>query len=221
MKILSTVVAATFLTAGAASAVTIDFDSGVAGFSGDNNLTSYTQGGFSFAISETDLGGQASSGANLFNSDSCDSNVQACNGDDDNDLVHGGQVGVSGNVLIRQQAGIEVDDDASGNGYITMTLLSGPAFSITGYSGIDGLFDILVDGIGLGSLGSLDNNLVGSVVFDTPSRLIGIGESFVIAYTGSGGVDNITLAPAPVPLPATALLLLAGVAGLGVARRRS
>ncbi len=219
MKLFATIAAATIATAGAASAVTIDFDSGVAIFDGDNNLVGYEQDGYEFEIWQTSIRGEASNGANLFDTSGADCGTLAsCEGNDDGDLLWAPQDVVSGNVIIRQDAGADLDDDSSGVGNVFFKLIAGSAFTVESYSGIDGRFN-LRDGSGwTGWLGSLDNNMVGTKEVGS-GAVVTLGSSFRIRYDGSGGIDNIVLAP--VPLPATALLLLASVAGLGAARRRS
>lgn len=212
----------------AAQAVTLDFDSGVATYSGLNNLTGYSQDGLDFAVS-LGSGDRRASGANLFNTLACShqSNTTTnCNGNDDGDLVPqaDGENGVAGNVLIRQENGNRgnqqgaLDDDASGNGSITFTLLSGPSFSLLGFSAVDdGTFSISVDGNTLGTLRPGDDRATAITSF-AASPILNIGDSFTVNYRGSGAVDSIGLAP--VPLPAALPLLAAGLGGLAYMGRR-
>jgi hypothetical protein len=208
---------------GPANAITLDFDSGVAQYSGTNNLTGYSQGGLSFAVS---LGAndRRASGANLFNTNACNTEAR-CVGNDDGDLLPGpNTAGVGGNLLIRQEnanSGNQngaLDDDAIGRGSITFTLLSGTAFRLTSFAAIDdGSFSISVGNMTLGTLNpGADNAILSMALIGSP--LIQVGQSFTVNYIGSGGVDAIGLAP--IPVPATLPLLLAGLAGFGVMARR-
>jgi hypothetical protein len=206
-----------------ANAITLDFDSGIATYSGTNNLTGYSQGGLSFAVS---LGNndRRASGANLFNTDGCGTDAR-CVGNDDRDLLPGpNTAGVGGNLLIRQENGNSgnqwgaLDDDATGHGSITFTLLSGPAFRLMSFAAIDdGRFSISAGGSVLGELRpGADNAILSMALLGSP--LIQVGESFKVTFRGSGGIDAIGVAP--IPVPATLPLLLAGLAGLGVMARR-
>lgn len=216
----------------AAHAVTLDFDSGTPTYSGNNNLTGYTQGAFVFDVTVSGTGSNTS-GANLFASSTCLNGasvvspaVAACRGNDDGDLVPAtqGDNGVGGNILILQEARNNgnpraLDDDSTGPGSITFTLRNGPAFRILGFSAIDeGEFTLSVGGVPIETISGLANRATGSVTFAAPSPLIRVGEAFTFSYVGSGGVDSIVLAP--IPLPASALLLLAGVGGIVAMRRR-
>lgn len=214
----------------AAQAVTLDFDSGVATYSGANNLTGYSQDGFSFGIT-LGAGDTRASGANLFDTLACSERVNTttnCAGNDDGDLVPSvdGENGVGGNVLIRQENGNRgnqngaLDDDAAGTGSITFTLLSGSAFRLLGFSAVDdGRFSISVDGDTLGTLRPGDDRATASTRFAV-SPIIQIGDSFTVNYRGSGAVDAIAIAP--VPLPAALPMLALGLGGLvAMGRRRT
>lgn len=211
----------------AANAVTLDFDSGTATYSGTNNLVGYAQDGFNFAIS-LDSGDRRASGANLFDTAACalaSNTTTKCNGNDDGDLVPTTSAnGVSGNVLIRQENGNSgnnfgaLDDDATGNGSITFELLSGTAFSLVGFSAVDdGRFSISVNGVELGSVSPGADRASAATLF-AASPIIGIGDTFTVNLHGSVGVDSIGLAP--VPLPAALPLLLAGLGGMAFVARR-
>jgi hypothetical protein len=204
-------------------AATLDFDGGQATYSSTNTLTGYSQHGLSFAVS-LGAGDRWASGANLFNTDACGTEAR-CVGNDDGDLLPGANTaGVGGNLLIRQEKGNRgnmggmLDDDATGRGSITFTLLSGSAFRLTSFAAIDdGRFSISVGGLVLGSLNPRnDNEIRSTALFGSP--LIQVGESFTVNFRGSGGVDAIGVAP--VPVPATLPLLLAGMAGFGMLARR-
>lgn len=221
-KLLLTTAAIFFGASMAAHAVTLDFDSGTATYSGTNNLTGYSQDGFTFSVT---LGGndRYASGANLFDTNACASlsnTTTACDGNDDADLVpNANSYGVGGNVLIRQEAGATLDDDARGSGSITFTLTSGSAFNLQGFAAVDdGDFSISSGGSVLGDISLANDNDTGSVLFNT-AALIRVGDSFTVNFGGSGGVDAISIAP--VPLPAAAPMLLVGLGGLMALRRRN
>ncbi|MEM1351789.1 MAG: VPLPA-CTERM sorting domain-containing protein [Pseudomonadota bacterium] len=212
---------------GAASAITLDFDNeDLSDFQfTDGFLTGYEKGGLVFSITHE---GANSNGANLFNA-VCDPEGVNPNGQtsncttagDDRDLVPAGgsENGVEGNILIRQENGEELADDARGMGIITFTLEDGAPFSILGFSAVDNEnFQILVDGMSLGTIFHTEENETTALVFDTPSRTLGIDDSFQVKFFGSGGVDSIQLAP--VPVPAGLPLLFAGLGALAWMRRR-
>ena len=238
MKRMLTTIAAVAAIAGAtgaAQAVTLDFDSGTAVYSGPNNLTGYSQDGYEFAIALVMPDGRAAS-ANLFDTADCraagnvDTLTTNCVGNDDGDLVPltDPENGVGGNVLIRQEnpnlgnGSGDRADDATGDGAITFTLLASaePGFLLTGFSGVDdGRFTISVDGLVLGELAPGANRATAATTFAN-SPVLNVGESFTVNYFGSGGVDSITIAP--VPLPAALPMLAFGLGGLAYfGRRRS
>lgn len=210
MKTLLTAAAtAAALSAGAASAATITFDT----LDTTSLLTSFTEGGFSFDVSFTTLGG--SPGAAVFDT-TCMGG--ACNGDDD--LIPGmqGENGIEGNVLILQEDGSPIPDDDVQGGSITLTLTAGNAFQFLGASTIDDTtftFSSSVDGL-LGSTTNTADNETSMASFT--SSFLGLGDSITIGYGGSGGVDSLILAP--VPVPAALPLLLAGLGGLAWVGRR-
>lgn len=210
---------ATAALAAPAAALTLDFDSGTSTFS-SNLLTRYEQGGLVFDITHT-----SSEGPNLFNA-VCPGGVnpdgqtsRCASAGDDKDLLPAGgaQNGVSGNILIREEDSSDtVADDARGSGDIIFTLVSGPAFSVLGFSAIDNeTFSILVGGQELGRIEHQNENQTTALTFVDPSP---VTTNFTVRYFGSGGVDSIVLAP--VPLPAGLPLLLAGIGGLAFLRRR-
>lgn len=212
----------------AAQATTIDFDTdgGVASFSATNVLDTYTVADRVFTFSQYTMSGQASSGANLFESATCAPDftgtvVASCDGNDDGDLVadQPNTDGVGGNVLIRQQASATLDDDAAGNGAIFMTLTSGGDFTLDSFAGIDASQyavalngTVLVDG-----LNGSGNRMTDTFTF-APIRVTR-GDTIAFILAGSGGVDAVTISP--IPLPAGAVLLLGALGGLGVMRRRA
>ena len=212
-------VAAAISIPAAASAVTLDFDSGVF------TPGTYSQDGLVFSLSSTG----ANAGPNLFNTLCTGYGApDGCNGDID--LVPGvanttggnqGQDGVSGNVLILQadeQGKPNPNDDANG-GTITFTFVSGNPFSIMGFSVVDdGDFEMLTSMDG--SVGAV--NLPGdndTAMVSVTTGLFTPGDTFTLNYnTDSGAFDSIVLDV--VPVPAALPLLLAGLGGFAVLRRR-
>lgn len=215
MTISSKVAAAAFCAAALpiwANAAVLDFGSGV---TDGSTFTTYSEDGFTFAVSTT--GGTA--GAALF-STTCVIDGVNCGGDLDLVPAAQGDGGVEGRILIRQETGVTgVSDDAATAGTITFTLLNNRAFRWTGASAIDDTtftFSTSVDG-DLGSI-TLGEGEPGQLDFATPSSILRAGDSITFAMGGSGGVDSLLLTPVPVP---ASLPLLAGAAGLmGFAARR-
>ncbi|MEP0962341.1 MAG: VPLPA-CTERM sorting domain-containing protein [Roseobacter sp.] len=209
----------------AASASTIiDFDALVAGPLQDVPLLSFEEDGFTFGLTfsrESGGGRQGVAGPAIFDS------ANPVNGDNDLSPISQGDNGVSGNVLILQEAGAAVPDDAGSAGTITLTLLSGPAFSFLGASAIDNTdftFSSIIGGTTT-ELGTIDIDVegdqrggTGMLTFDTASDVIGVGDSIFIEYGGSGGVDSLQIAA--VPLPAALPMMLVGLGGLGALARR-
>lgn len=208
IRVLATAAAMAFLPV-AASATVIDFDSGVATFSGPNALDTYSQDGYTFSFTQS---GRNSTFANLYDT---------TNPNPDWDLVPEvqGENGVGGLALIRQNNRTpNLTNDAPGNGSIFMTLDSGPAFSLIGFSAIDdGEFTLFVGGNQIASLAPGEDRATAQATF-APTPLINVGDTVEFRYVGSGAID--ALAIAPVPLPAGAVLLLSGLGGLAFLRRR-
>ncbi|WP_299854967.1 VPLPA-CTERM sorting domain-containing protein [uncultured Roseobacter sp.] len=225
MNFLTKAVAAAALSLApfSAFAAVLDFDSLT---SSATPITTYSEDGFEFDVSFTTAGGAV--GAAIFDS-TCVGNA-ACGGDLDLKPLAQGDNGVEGNLLILQEANRKVADDDVSAGTITLTLTAGPAFRFIGASVIDDttftFFDQLAGELSASLLGSIsigpEGNLAGGtgqITFAQPSRIIGIGDSIVLGYGGSGGIDSLQLAA--VPVPAALPLMLAGLGGLGlVARRR-
>ncbi|ABD53858.1 VPLPA-CTERM sorting domain-containing protein [Jannaschia sp. CCS1] len=216
----------------AAQATTLDFDldGGTAVYQAGNPTTNvllgYVLGGRTFSFSQNTMNGQASSGANLFDSMSCTNAttpvVASCRGNDDGDLVPvtQGENGIYGNVLIRQQASARLDDDAAGDGSLFITLDSGPAFRLAGFSAIDGAsISLFRNGVNVFGPENNRGNRETELFSVENSGIFNVGDTLEVRLLGSGGVDAFQLAP--VPLPAGVVLLLGALGGLGLMRRRA
>ena len=113
------------------------------------------------------------------------------------------------------------DDEGRGGGTITLTSAgANPGFSFTGASVIDNeeyTFYSLINGVQtlLGSTVLTGESETDILVFS--SDIIGLGDSIIIEYSGSGGVDSLVLAP--VPIPAALPLFLSALGGLGLTAR--
>lgn len=201
----------------AAQAAVLDFDALDSSNGQAVPLTGFSEDGYTFGLSFTanlDARGPA-----IFDTTCVGS---ACNGDTDLIPAVQGENGVRGNVLILQeQRPSPVPDDDGQGGTITFTLLSGPAFRLLGASAVDDgrfSFSTPVDGL-LGTISLSSDNQTGRTTFGSPSSLIGVGGTFSVAYSGSGGVDSLVISA--VPIPAALPLLVGALGGLGfVARRR-
>ncbi|NJN05886.1 MAG: VPLPA-CTERM sorting domain-containing protein [Rhodobacteraceae bacterium] len=206
----------------AASAVTIDFDALDASSAQTVPLFTFTEDGFTFELSFTRTSGVAISGPAIFDS------ANPVNGDTDLSPITQGNDGISGNILILQEAGSNIPDDAAGAGTITLTLVRGSNFRFLGASAIDNTdfkFSSIIGGtktaLGTIDIGDIEGNRpngTGALTFATPSGVIGVNDSILIEFGGSGGVDSLKIAP--VPVPAALPLLLAGLGGLGLMKRR-
>ncbi|MDW3225092.1 MAG: VPLPA-CTERM sorting domain-containing protein [Paracoccaceae bacterium] len=222
VKLVGTVLALATAPLGA-SALTIDFDALQSGSLQPVPLTTFTEDGYEFLVSFSRTSGRRIAGAAIFDS------ANPVNGDTDLSPVAQGDNGVFGNILILQEFGSAVPDDAAAAGTITLTLLSGPAFRFLGASAIDDTdfkFSSIIDGttqaLGTIDIGDVEGNLPGGtrmLTFGTPSQRIGVNDSIFIEIGGSGGVDSLQIAP--VPVPAALPMLVAGLGALTlVARRR-
>lgn len=198
-----------------AATTILDFDNADSSALQPVPLTTYTEDGYTFALTYTtdnDARGPAFFDTTCTGSD--------CNGDTDLVPETQGENGVGGNVLILQEElpSSTPDDDGAG-GSITFTLLSGSDFILTGFSAIDDA-SFSASTVGDGTLGSIsmpDDSDTGSVQF--ASSVLSVGDSFTLHYSGSGAFDSLVLQA--VPVPASLPLLMAGVGGLVAMRRRS
>lgn len=201
---------------GMAAAAVIDFDALDAGALQTVPLTTFTEDGFTFELTYSGPG----EGAAIFDS-TCTGYSSNCNGDLDLSPVVQGENGVEGNILILQEnrPSAPTPNDEASSGSITLTLVSGSAFIFEGASVIDDqpiTFSSSIDGL-LGTVDAGSDRDTATIAFT--SSVLGIGDSFTISYAGSGGVDSLVLAA--VPLPAGIALMLTGLGGLVVVRRRN
>lgn len=65
-----------------------------------------------------------------------------------------------------------------------------------------------------------DNNINRIAAFTSTDLGIGLFDRVEINFGGSAGIDNIVYNTVPVPAPSTVVLLLAGLAGISIARRK-
>lgn len=226
-KILAAAVIAALPMSAQAATLTFDAPGTDASSSQTIPLLTYSEAGFTFGLSFGPA--NQSSGPAIFDT-TCSGYSVDCNGDSDLFLsaARQGENGVSGNVLILQSNtdSRTPNDDASAFNRVVFTLLSGPAFRIVGASAIDDVFLGFFPGDTTplnraDRIGLVGTNRDGGTAIATNfvSPLFQIGDSFTVRYSGSGGLDSIVLAP--IPLPAGGLLLLAGLGGLAIARRRT
>ena len=212
-----------------AHATTITFDGLDATASQPLPLRTFTEAGYTFELGYRFRDERADNLGPVAFDTTCASYTVTCNGDPDLflDPSRQGENGVGGNVLILQSniPGDPVpNDDRTAGGIIIFRLLEGPSFRLMGASAIDdvglafftGRRANRADWLGLVN-SRADNGTASGLLVVNP--IIGVGDSFTVRFTGSGGLDSLILAP--VPLPAGALLLLSGLGGLTVLRRRS
>ena len=142
----------------------------------------------------------------------------ACNGDGDLRPMTQGENGVAGNVLILQETGSNVPDDAATGGTITFTLLAGSSFIWEGASAVDdGIFGFSTVSDGnLGNIILTGERETGITSFF--SSKINVGDSFTVSYSGSGGIDSLVLTA--VPVPAALPLMFGAIGGLAFVSRR-
>ncbi len=213
----------TFALAGAglsAHAVVIDFDA-LDSSSGQTPLNfgagTFMEDGFTFSVSVTSS--DTPPRAVLFDT-TCTG--RACN--DDFDLVPAmqGENGIAGNILIVQEQGSAIPDDAGApGGTITLTSNSGnSAFRLTGASVIDnGTFEFfsIINSVRspLGRASLSGESETARLIFN--SGVLNPGDSIVINFLDSGGVDSLALSP--VPIPAALPLFLSALAGFGLTAR--
>ncbi|MBW4709704.1 VPLPA-CTERM sorting domain-containing protein [Roseobacter sp. YSTF-M11] len=220
------VAAALSLAPVAVSAATYVIDFGT-GATSATPMTEYAEDGFRFAVSGNF--NQGVTGATLFDT-TCVAAPENQNCGGDSDLTSAGSPGytqgdngVAGNVLIRQEAGATVPDDAATSGFILFTLLSDTPFYWVGASAVDdGTFTFRTSAFdgGTSNIGSitLGENETGSTTFR--SGLISQGDWLRFRYSGSGGIDALVFeTPMPVPVPAALPLMLVGMGAFGLAAR--
>ena len=217
-----------FIAPMSVSAAVIDFENlevGEASFP----VTSVSSSDDAFTFSLSLLNAGDSPGAAIFDTDN------PVNGDEDLVPLFGSGTGVSGNVLILQeQAPSAIPDDNVESGTIVLTLTSGSDFQFTGASTVDDTtfgFAYALAGTDISDFGDASflgevtndaDNVASDLVFASPSAVLGIGDSILINYGGSGAVDSLLLAPVvpEVPVPASALLLGGGIAAFAAVKRR-
>lgn len=205
----------------AASASVIDFE----GFDNGANVTSVTStdGLVSATVSASARLGNGSfirSTARAFDSElnsTFDPDLEA-------PFTTGGLSLNPGNVLIIQEPGSGIPDDNATGGFIDFIFSSTVLFS--GFTGLDDAnFRVTGNGdtIAIGAPGQFrvpNDNGFGVFALGTPVAV----DSLRFRFQGaSGAIDDLTfIAPdiAPVPVPAALPLLLAGIGGLAVMKRR-
>jgi len=200
-----------------ASAVTIDFENLDATSGQPVPLTAISQGGFSFVV-RFNGGTSGTSGPAIFDT-TCSG--AACNGDEDLVPAMQGENGVSGNILILQEAGANIPDDNAGNANVVLESAPGnQPFRFIGASAVDDgdfRFRTSIDDGRLARIVLNSESETGSAQF--MSGILNPGDDIVIVFRGSGGVDSLVLQP--VPVPAAAWLFGTAIAGLiGFRRRR-
>ena len=225
----------------AAHAVVIDFDGldssstqtplnlGPGAIAGNGGT--FTEDGFTFSVSVSS--NDTPPRAVIFDSTcaiGAANPYAACNGDVDLTPATQGENGIEGNILIVQEQGSAIPDDAGRpGGTITLTFEDGTPFRFTGASIIDdetitiysviggAMIELASETIGIeGDVGgtALLNAANGNFI---ESGIFQVGDSIVIDFSGSGGIDSLVLAP--VPLPAALPLLLSALGGLGLTAR--
>ncbi len=195
------------ISAGAASAATIDFstNNGAALSHG-----SFVDGAFDFGHGLTGTI-STSGGSNLAQVfDTLETNTEDPDLEFPNDDL--------GNVLIINEATSRVDDNARGG---TITFLFDTIVAFTGVTLVDfeprgsGFQPMVVTGDGYDS--GVQFNGDNEFHQLTPASTV-FTRSLTFNFGGSGAIDNLQVSA--VPLPAPALMLLAGLGGLAALRRR-
>lgn len=214
---LTTATAAVIVAAGAAHAVTIDFES----FAHGDLVTSVTAGGITADVTVDSNG--AFDQARIFDTDetnTADPDLEA--------PFSGSGQEFPGNILIISENGSASNpDDERLGGTITFNF-SAPV-DFTGFSAYDGgLFEVTsAKGDTLAVAGNVvaGDNLSNRIDI-TDGNFLGVSTlNFIYMDAGegaSGGIDDLTFTPsvAPIPVPAALPLLAAGLGGLVLVGRR-
>ncbi len=132
-----------------------------------------------------------------------------------------GDVYTGSNILIISENGDSSDpDDEAGGG--TVVLVFDELIEFLGITLLDSEtrynneIDVQVDG----GVYALEDITTGNHHYQEFTGFSYVTQSITVTLGGSGGFDNIQIAPVPVPVPASAALLLGGLGGLAAMRRR-
>ena len=241
---ISSAAVTALLIAGSAAATTtvIDFDNLDSSTSQTIPLLTFTEDGFTFALTSFDSETGSNAGPAIFDTTlgagTHDLDLQAPNGGTGTFSGPAGST-IADNVLILQSdtsGNVGPDDDRDG-GAIQLTLLDAPgeAFTLDGVSVLDdGFFSVFteIDGTVSDLLGFsilTSENEVGFIDVAAQNQVLGIGDSIILDFNeASGAFDSIQLTALPgtlaavtaVPLPPALPLMLMALGGLGAMRWR-